>query len=78
MTGSLLRQVLAALLPCAVVLPFTACATGGGSSGAVVGNENGSEPVNDAEALEYKKAIVRCYKTGGNRVVKIMGELRCY
>lgn len=44
----------------------------------VSGNETGSEPVNDQEANEYKKAIVRCYKTGGTRVVKIMGNLRCY
>jgi hypothetical protein len=52
------------------------CASGGG--GSVSGNETGSEPINDKEALEYKKAVVRCYKTGGTRVVKIMGELRCY
>ena len=51
------------------------CAAG---SGGVAGNEGGSEPINDKEAVEYKKAIVRCYKTGGSRVVKIMGELRCY
>jgi hypothetical protein len=50
------------------------CANGVG----VAGNEGGSEPVNDKEAVEYKKAIVRCYKIGGTKVVKIMGELRCY
>lgn len=60
----------------AALLTITAsCATGGGG---VAGNEGGSEPVNDKEAVEYKKAIVRCYKTGGTKVVKIMGELRCY
>jgi hypothetical protein len=59
-----------------VVLSLVACSTGGG--GGVSGNDNGSEPVNNNEALEYKKAVVRCYKTGGTRVVKIMGQLKCY
>jgi hypothetical protein len=54
------------------------CASGGGGTGDVLGNESGSAPVNDNEAQDYKKAIVRCYKTGGTRVVKIMGTLRCY
>jgi hypothetical protein len=66
------------MLSCIVVGSVTlllSCASGGGT---VVGNDNGSEPINEKESLEYKKAIVRCYKTGGNRVVKIMGELRCY
>ncbi|MEN9835552.1 MAG: hypothetical protein RL011_1745 [Pseudomonadota bacterium] len=53
-------------------LGLSACQTG------VAGNENGSIPLNDDEAIEYKKAINRCYKVGGTRVVKIMGELRCY
>jgi len=44
----------------------------------VLGNEGGSTPVNDNEAAEYKKAIIRCYKTGGTRIVKIMGTLKCY
>lgn len=55
----------------------SACA-GGVGVGPVTGNENGSEPINNNEAVEYKKAVVRCYKTGGSRIVKIMGELRCY
>lgn len=58
---------------------LSGCASGGGSGpGGVAGNEGGSEPVNEAEGRDYKKAIVRCYKTGGTKVVKIMGELRCY
>jgi hypothetical protein len=69
------RRVAAVLLTC-LSLDLAACANGGG--GNVPGNENGSEPINDSEASEYKKAIVRCYKTGGTRVVKILGELRCY
>lgn len=48
------------------------------TGGAVQGNEDGSTPVNDKEREKYQKAIVRCYKTGGTRVVKIMGKLRCY
>ena len=41
-------------------------------------NENGSDPVNTDEAVQYKKALLRCYKSGGSRVVKMMGELRCF
>ncbi len=48
------------------------------SGGTVPGNELGSAAINNEEELEYKQAIVRCYKTGGTRVVKIMGRLRCY
>lgn len=44
----------------------------------VAGNEKGSKPVNNEEVTSYKKAIVRCYKIGGTRVVKIEGQLRCY
>ncbi len=61
-----------------LLLSVSACSTGGGGGGGVSGNENGSEPINGSESLEYKKAVVRCYKTGGTRVVKIMGQLKCY
>ena len=44
----------------------------------VIGNEGGSEPINNKETYDYQNAINRCHKTGGTRVVKIMGELRCY
>lgn len=60
------------LLLCLTTLGLSACQT------SIAGNENGSSPLNDDEAIEYKKAINRCYKIGGTRVVKIMGELRCY
>ena len=63
------------LVLCTAMPLLSACATGGG---AVAGNEEGSLPINEQESNEYKKAIVRCYKTGGTRVVKIMGALRCY
>jgi len=73
-----MKPIVRLLISCIVVgssALMLSCAAGGGG---VAGNEGGSEPVNDKEALDYKKAIVRCYKTGGSRVVKIMGELRCY
>lgn len=48
------------------------------SRSAVNGNESGSEPINSKETYEYQNAINRCHKTGGTRVVKVMGELRCF
>ena len=51
---------------------------GGTGASAVPGNENGTQPVNQKESVEYQRAIVKCYKTGGTRIVKIQGELRCY
>jgi hypothetical protein len=65
----------ALLTMCTLASFLPACASGGGG---LTGNEEGSQPINESEANEYKKAIVRCYKTGGTRVVKIMGNLRCY
>jgi hypothetical protein len=53
---------------------FTACA----SSGLNLHNDNGSEPLNEKERIEYKRAVLKCYKIGGNRVVKIEGELKCF
>ena len=44
----------------------------------VAGNEGGSQPLNEKEANEYKRAVHKCYKTGGTRVVKIQGKLRCF
>lgn len=71
----MIKSVICSTL-CLVFAAFLS--TGCASGGSVAGNEGGSEPVNDKEAIEYKKAVVRCYKTGGTKVVKIMGELRCY
>ncbi len=53
-----------------------ACATTG--PGNVAGNDNGSAPVNDKETVDYQKAVLKCYKSGGSRVVKITGDLRCF
>ena len=55
---------------------FSACSSLGGLS--VDGNEGGSIPVNEQEKIEYQKAIIRCNKTGGSRIVKIEGQLRCF
>jgi hypothetical protein len=73
---SRLRRIAVSSLWLALASAAAGCQ--GGGSGGVAGNENGSEPINGSEANDYKKAVVRCYKTGGTRVVKIMGELRCY
>lgn len=54
---------------------LSGCATGGSG---IKGNEAGSSPSNASEEREYKRAILRCYKTGGNRIVKIKGKLMCY
>tara|TARA_B100001094_G_C17894122_1_gene653157 strand:+ start:34 stop:294 length:261 start_codon:yes stop_codon:yes gene_type:complete len=67
-----------AILPVMFSLCFS-CATGrGGDKRKIVGNEGGSSPMNDIEEKAYKKAILKCYNTGGRRIVKIKGVLRCY
>lgn len=48
------------------------------SSGHVAGNENGSQPINEHEGYDMQKAVNRCHRTGGSRVVKIKGELKCF
>ena len=65
------------LLGLVLLIAIAGCASSG-NSGDVRGNDNGSVPVNENEAIEYQKAINRCTRTGGTRVVKIKGELRCY
>jgi hypothetical protein len=72
--GMKVLQAFAALGLCAWL---TGCATGG-AVGQVLGNETGSAPANQSEVPEYKRAVLRCYKTGGTRVVKIEGNLRCF
>ena len=70
-----LKILLMAVTVTLLNLALTGCETTGGS---VRGNEGGSEPLSDQEALDYQKAVTRCHKTGGSRIVKIKGELRCY
>jgi hypothetical protein len=71
-------QTLKILLGGLILISLMACQTGGGGGGSITGNEAGSQPSNDVEASEYQRAVNRCHRTGGTRVVKIMGELRCY
>jgi hypothetical protein len=52
-------------------LAVSACKSDGG-------NSFGSEPLNSQEVLEYDRALNRCIKTGGTRIVKILNQLRCY
>lgn len=67
----------AVLITAALNLGALGCA-GGSSGGAGLSNDAGSQPLNDSEAIEYKKALTRCYKTGGTRIVKINNYLHCY
>lgn len=63
-----------------VCLAFSGCQNGFGGmdSGGPSGNEGGSDPINPTEEKAYKRAVLKCYKTGGSRVVKIEGQLMCY
>ena len=71
------KSILTLSVLASVYIGLLACQGGGGGI-AVPGNENGSSPLNNEEAKAYKNAIMRCYKTGGSRVVKIEGKLNCY
>jgi hypothetical protein len=72
-------KILVASVLLAVITTVSACSNGGvWTGGSVAGNEGGSEPVNSQEAFEFQKAVNRCHRTGGTRVVKIKGELKCY
>ncbi|SMF71339.1 hypothetical protein [Pseudobacteriovorax antillogorgiicola] len=64
----------------------TSCQSGGGGAGGSSGRSNSSihsggessQPINPKEDKAYKRALLKCYKTGGSRIVKIEGKLRCY
>ncbi|NRA44609.1 MAG: hypothetical protein HRU09_06590 [Oligoflexales bacterium] len=64
-------------IACLVILVGVLSCAGGGSGG-VYGLSEGSKPINQKEELQYKKALIRCHKTGGSRIVKIKGKLRCF
>lgn len=70
-----MKVVFAALIISAMAV-LTSCQTGG--LGMVQGNEGGSQPISEQEAYDMQKAVNRCHRSGGTRVVKIRGELRCY
>ena len=61
--------------PLLVVLMVAACASG---SGGTLQNDSGTLPLNGKEEIQYKQELLRCYKTGGSRIVKIEGRLRCF
>ncbi len=61
----------------ALTLAVSSGCTGLGG-GTVNGNEGGSNPISESEIPAYQKAVNRCHKTGGTRVVKIDGNLRCF
>jgi hypothetical protein len=41
-------------------------------------NNDGSTPLNYEESRIYSSEIIRCYKIGGTRIVKIDNFLRCF
>lgn len=49
-----------------------------GSKAGILGGGESSKPTNPDEERAYKRALLKCYKTGGSRIVKIQGKLRCY
>lgn len=71
-------KLIASLALCAFALGGCAGGGGGGGGGASAASGPSSEPINPKEAREYKQALLRCHKTGGTRIVKITGKLRCY
>lgn len=54
------------------------CAGSGGSLMTGGYSKASSEPINRREEIHYKQALIRCHKTGGSRIVKINGILRCF
>ena len=73
-----MRHFISSLLSFSLLTTSFACQSDEGSDTAVEENDNGSQPINKQEEAEYKRAILKCYKTGGTRVVKVTGKLRCY
>jgi hypothetical protein len=65
-------------LPLIALLSLSLQACAGGSSASSKANDGGSTPINAQEEMAYKRAINKCYKTGGSRVVKVEGQLMCY
>ena len=47
-------------------------------NGPTRGGGANSEPINPKEDKIQKQSLIRCYKTGGSRIVKIDGVLRCF
>ena len=53
---------------------FSISCQGGGDAPGI----GSSGAVNPKEKLEYKRALLNCYKSGGSRIVKIKSQLRCF
>ncbi|MGE0173685.1 MAG: hypothetical protein AB7T49_12890 [Oligoflexales bacterium] len=70
------RKFVASLLLLVFCRVLSGCQTPTG--GTVTGNDSGSQPINESEKYRYQSALLKCYKTGGSRIVKIEGSLRCY
>ena len=73
-----MRHILYSLLSFSLLSLSLGCQSDDGNYTAIEENKDGSQPINQKEAAEYKRAVLKCYKTGGTRVVKITGKLRCY
>ena len=70
----IVRTAVKALSACTIAISLLAAC----QSLQVPGNEEGSDPINTDEQRAYMKAVRRCHKMGGSRVVKVQGELRCF
>jgi hypothetical protein len=73
-----MRPLISSVLALSFLFASVGCQSDDGDYAAVEENENGSQPINKKEEAEYKRAVLKCYKTGGTRVVKVVGKLRCY
>ena len=73
------KNIISAFLTMSFMAIISGCSGKGGKGDLhVAGNESGSKPINKTELAEYKRAILKCYKTGGSRIVKVKGKLMCY
>lgn len=75
------KKIMSTLAVLASMALCSSCQTGESSSPVsfeVSGNEGGSKALNAGEGYELQKAVNRCHRTGGSRVVKIKGDLKCY
>ncbi len=73
-----MRHIICCFLSFSLLSLSLGCQSDGDDYTAIEENKDGSQPINKKEEAEYKRAVLKCYKTGGTRVVKITGKLRCY
>lgn len=60
-----------------ILLGAVSCSHGNGNS-FDFSNSGGTEPRDDKEALKYRRELLKCYKSGGSRIVMIQQQLVCY